>query len=344
MDYIALQERIIAAKLLDRQYGYYAFKIATTASLLVLSIFFLAKVENFALQLLNAAFLAFVLVQVAMLMHDAGHRMIFNSSWKNDLVGLITGNLILYISFDSWKKVHNRHHISPNVIDHDPDIDVLILAHSEEQALRKRGIARFIVKHQTYLWFPIVSLVGFIIRINHFRQLLLKFAHDRANVKYHIIEALLLATGYMMYFGLIFHFLNGEKAVAFILTNYLLMGTYMSTVFATNHKGMPIMKEKLDFLRIQVITARDVKSNPVVDFWCGGLNYQIEHHLFSTMPRNNLSKAKKIVKAFCKEYNIMHYETGFFQSYKEIVQHIRRVSDVLNKTDAHKRVTNPTPS
>ena len=332
MDYASLRQEIIDAGLLERQYGYYTFKIASTLGLLAVSIFVLMRVDSFAIQLFNSVFLAFVFVQIAMLMHDANHQEIFNSGWKNDVVGLIAGNLMISISSSSWKNVHGRHHSAPNVIDHDPDIDIPVLAHSEDQALNKKGVAKFIVKRQAYLWFPIVSLAAFATRLNHFRQVVLKLAIDRQNIKYYITEALLLFIGAMIYFGLVFNFLTFGKAVIFILTNYLLMGFYMSTVFATNHKGMPIMKEKSDFLHMQVLTARDVRGSPVIDFWCGCLNYQIEHHLFPTMPRNNLSKAKSIVKAFCQKHGINYHESGFFQSYKEILQHIRNVSAVLRKT------------
>ena len=117
MDYVELRKEVIEAGLLDRQYGYYALKFATTFGMLALSIFILVKVNNFAFQLLDAVFLAFVFVQFGMLMHDAGHQQIFKASWKNTAVGLITGNLITGMSSGSWSINHDRHHSSPNDVD-----------------------------------------------------------------------------------------------------------------------------------------------------------------------------------------------------------------------------------
>jgi len=80
---------------------------------------------------------------------------------------------------------------------------------------------------------------------------------------------------------------------------------------------------------MQVITARNVKSNLLTDLWFGGLNYQIEHHLFPSMPRNNYGKASKIIKSFCQQQSIQHYEVGVFQTYKEILQHFHQIGAVV---------------
>ena len=74
MDYLSLKKQIIDAGLLERQYGYYTYKIIFTFGLLALSIFLLASLENSAVQLLNAGFLAFVLGQIGLIMHDAQHQ------------------------------------------------------------------------------------------------------------------------------------------------------------------------------------------------------------------------------------------------------------------------------
>ncbi len=94
---------------------------------------------------------------------------------------------------------------------------------------------------------------------------------------------------------------------------------------------MPILEKDspLDFLRQQVLTARNVRAAPLTDFWYGGLNYQIEHHLFPTIPRNKLRKAQQIVRAFCKEHNIAYHETGMLQSYREILGHLHQVGAPL---------------
>ena len=60
---------------------------------------------------------------------------------------------------------------------------------------------------------------------------------------------------------------------------------------------MPTAEDELDFLRKQVLTSRNVRGGRLVDIALGGLNYQIEHHLFPNMPRANLRRAQPIVRA-----------------------------------------------
>jgi len=133
---------------------------------------------------------------------------------------------------------------------------------------------------------------------------------------------------------LIFSQMSFWQGIVFIFVNQALLGLYMGSIIAPNHKGMPMLEKssKMDFLRRQVLTARNVSSSPFNDFWYGGLNYQIEHHLFPSMPRNNLKEAQKVIKLFCQEHEITYHETGMFQSYKEILQFLHEIGAPLRQS------------
>ena len=136
---------------------------------------------------------------------------------------------------------------------------------------------------------------------------------------------------YLLYFGLLFSCLTIGQALLFFVIHRALFGLYLGSVAAPNHKGMLVSDKdtQLDFLHQQVLSSRDVRAHPVTDFWYGGLNYQIEHHLFPTLPRNKLKESQQIVKAFCKESGIPYHEVGFLQSYREIFRHLYQVSAPL---------------
>lgn len=342
MDYLSLRKEVIDARLLERQYGYYAFKVALTIGMLALSLFILLKANSFWLQLLNAVPLAFVFVQFGLLMHDASHQQIFNSSWKNRMVGLFTGNLVTGMSVGSWSINHNRHHSSPNDLDDDPDVRIPFLAYSESQIRQKKGVSRLMARYQAFYWLPLMAISAISVKMNH-QMNAVRMLFKRQNAAYYLLEVVLMAISWTAYFGILFWLMGPLKAFVFFGVHYLFTGLYMGTIFATNHKGMPLLngKERPDFLRMQVLTARNVKGSLLVDFWTGGLDYQIEHHLFPTMPRNNLSKAKKIVETFCKNAGVDYYETGFFHSYVEILRHFRAVSAVLRQPEASQSAVLP---
>lgn len=324
-DYGVLKQMVRERGLFAPQPRYYTAKIGFTLSLLVLSVAFVFLVHNWWLQLLNAAFLAFVDTQIGFLAHDIGHRQVFRGRWKNLVGGLIFGNLLLGMSEEWWIDKHNRHHSHPNHLGHDPDVDVPVIAFTEEQALAKRGAPRFIVRHQRYFYLPITALLALSPRNLSIRFLLRKQAiHPR-------LEASFLAAHFVLYFGLLFSQLGLGMALLFFVVHHALGGMYLGSAFAPNHKGMPVVEDDndLDFLRRQVLTSRNVIGSPLADFWYGGLNYQIEHHLFPSLPRNRLREAQVIVKAYCRGLGVSYHETSVAQSYREIFAELHRVSAPL---------------
>ena len=323
-EYAELKRLVKEAGLLEKNPGHYAVKMAVNLSLLALGIAVLTLVDNVWLQMLNAAFLAFVIVQIAYTGHDLGHKQVFRTSLNNDRLGLFVSFLI-GINRTWWVEKHNEHHSNPNTLDMDPDIEIPVVAFSEDQARDMRGIARLIVRYQAFLFYLLVSLEGFSLRIS---GILYMFGN---RLMFPIAEPIMMAGHIGVYTGLVFLSLPLWQGLLFIAVNQLLLGLYIGSTFAPNHKGMLMLdgKTQLDFLRKQVLTARNVKSSPVNDLLYGGLNYQIEHHLFPSMPRNRLKEAQKIIRPFCEEHGISYYETGVVQSQREILQYLHHVSAPL---------------
>lgn len=326
--YAQLKRLIKQNGLLDRQPAYYAGKTAFTLGLLAVSLVLLFVLGDTWSQLLNAAYLAFVFVQISLLSHDFGHRQFtFHSSRKNDWLTLIFGNLLLGLSRQWWIDKHNEHHGHPNQMDLDPDVDIPLLAFEEKQALDKRGLARFVVKYQAALIFPLSLLQA----ISMLRSSIEFLAAKKA--KSTLVEAMMICAHFALYFGLLFSVLEPVQALLFIAVHRGLFGTYLVSIFAPNHKAMPLLERdsKVDFLHRQVLTSRNVIAHPITDFWYGGLNYQIEHHLFPRMPRNKLREAQPIIRGFCRDHSIAYHETSVLQSYREILQHLQEVGAPLRE-------------
>jgi fatty acid desaturase len=324
-DYAELKKLIKQNGLLDKQPIYYTYKLTTILGILALSIVLLFVIHNFWFQMANAMLLAVASAQLGFLGHDGGHRQIFRSTSKNEILTLITGNLLIGMSNGWWVNKHNAHHSHPNERDMDPDLDIGVLAFSDEELYTKKGLPRLIVKHQKYFFFPLLALLSIDLQRNSIVYLLQK------KDKYHLTEALLLTLHHVLYFGMLLFCLNPWQAAIFLVIHQALFGILLGAAFAPNHKGMPILEKgsRVDFLRRQVLTARNVHSGLLNDFWYGGLNYQIEHHLFPSMPRNNLKKAQKIVKAYCQQQEIAYYETSMVQSYREILGFLHQISAPL---------------
>src|ERR671913_374883 len=327
--YAQLKRLIKQRGLLDRQPAYYAAKTTFTLGLLVVSLALLFILGDTWFQLLNAAYLAFVFVQISLLSHDFGHRQFaFRSSRKNDWLTLVFGNLLLGLSRQWWIDKHNEHHAHPNQLDVDPDVDIPLLAFEEKQAFEKRGLARLVVRYQAILIFPLSLLQS----LSMLRSSI-EFLATKKEAKSPLGEALMICAHFALYFGLLFSVLEPLQALLFIAVHRGLFGTYMVSIFAPNHKAMPLLERdsKVDFLRRQVLTSRNVLAHPITDFCYGGLNYQIEHHLFPRLARNKLREAQPIIRGFCREQCIAYHETSVLQSYKEILQHLHEVGAPLRE-------------
>jgi fatty acid desaturase len=319
--YLELREQIEQAGLLEQQVSYYLCKILFTLSLLGVGLVILMTTSNLRVQLGNAALIAFVFTQLGFLTHDLGHQQVFSSSRRNDILGLIFGNLILGMSYGWWKHKHNKHHNHPNQTALDPDINIAFLAVDENQPLRARFPTRFMIRYQAFFFLPLLTLSVLAMRIKSIAYLLTTKQKNRSS------ELFLIAIHNLVYLGTLYVLLGGFRSLLFCAVHESLLGIYLGLTFATNHKGMPILapETELGFVYRQILTTRNLRPHRFVDYLYGSLSAQIEHHLFPTMPRNRLRKAGIIVKSFCERRGIAYYETGMFRAYYEIIQHLHGV-------------------
>ncbi|MEO3751555.1 acyl-CoA desaturase [Streptomyces sp. B6B3] len=327
-DYAVLSRRVRKTGLLERRRGYYSAKVAVNLLLLAAGWTAFALIGSSWWQLGIAAFLGVMFTQTAFIGHDAGHQQIAASKRVNGLLGRLHGNLLVGLSYGWWISKHNRHHAHPNQVDRDPDIADGAIAFTEEQAGRRRGAYAWLARHQAWLFFPLLLLEGFNLHVASIRTLLRRGGVSTGT---RLAEAGLLVAHLGGYLTALFWVLSPLQAVCFLLVQQGLFGLYMGCSFAPNHKGMPMFAkdDKIDFLRRQVLTSRNIRGRRLTDFVLGGLNYQIEHHLFPSMPRPNLRRAQEVVRAFCAEHRIAYHETGLFHSYAQVLRHLHTVGGPL---------------
>jgi fatty acid desaturase len=319
--YAQLSRQIRRAGLLERRPGYYIWKIAVTAAALVAGWAAFAVVGDSWWQLGVAVWLAVVFTQIGFLGHDAGHRQITSSRRASYILGILHGNLGIGLSYGWWVGKHNRHHAHPNTEDADPDIMISVLAFTAAQAAAGRGVARLGFRYQAYLFFPLLLGEAISLHAASFRAL------TRRAPRLPVVETALLTAHIAGYLTAVALVLSPVKAVVFILVQQGLFGLYLGCSFAPNHKGMPVLAaaDRSDFLRRQVLTSRNVHGNWLTDLALGGLNYQIEHHLFPSMPRPNLRRSQPLVRAFCQQQGLPYCQTSLARSYAQALRHLNTV-------------------
>jgi len=321
-DYSALAAYVRESGLLRRRYVYYWTRLVAVVLAFASIWVAVVLVGNSWWQLAVAAGFAVVLTQIAFLGHDSAHRQIFNSGSWNDWTSRILAGGFVGLSHTWWRNKHNRHHGKPNQVGEDPDIAPGVVVWTQDALEARSGWRAWFGRHQGWFFFPLLTLEGLSLHVSSVRLLVTKGA-----VPHRWVEAPIVITRLAVYVGLLFWLLPPSKAFAFIGVQMALFGILLGGSFAPNHKGMPIIPAglKVDFLRRQVLTSRNIKGGVAVDFMMGGLNYQVEHHLFPSMPRPNLRHVQPVVRDYCQQKGVTYTEVGFFRSYKIVVDYLNRV-------------------
>jgi fatty acid desaturase len=273
-------------------------------------------------QLLIAAALGVLFTQVAFLSHEAAHRQILTSGPANDRLARFLGNGVVGMSYSWWATKHTRHHANPNRVGRDPDIEVDTISFLDEDAAQARGVRRWITRRQGWLFFPLLTLEGL-----NLHMLALRHLVGREPVKGRWTELGLIAARFAVVWTPVFIFLPLGMAFAFLGVQLAVFGVYMGASFAPNHKGMPVIAHdaKLDFFSRQVRTSRNIRGGWWATWLMGGLNYQIEHHLFPNMPRPHLARARDIVRERCRDLGVPYAETSLLRSYGIVIRYLNEV-------------------
>jgi len=280
---------------------------------MIFSFIVIASTDTLWVQLLNACFAAFFTVQLGLLGHDLSHKGVFRSSPTNHFLALLVWSLGCGLSEGRWFSKHNAHHQSPNHIGYDPDIDIPFVFSHTQATLRSPFLQKYIFPYQHILfWIGI----WFVYPYNIFNSMHFLF---REITWRSLFETVLIIIHFAITIGLTFWLLPPLVAILFNVTVFLMIGVYMAMIFAPNHKGEDMLApEQVHNWVHQITLTRNIFSTPFISYVFGGLEYQIEHHLFPSMSRFHYRDAQAIVKKFCQENSIPYHETTWVQSLHQI--------------------------
>ncbi|GAA2482174.1 acyl-CoA desaturase [Terrabacter carboxydivorans] len=322
-DFTALMRQAQVLGLLRRRYGYYWTRLVGAVAAVAAWVAGFIWLGDSWWQLGMAIVLAVLMTQIAFLGHDAAHRQIFRSAGWNDWASLVLANLLVGISYGWWRAKHNRHHANPNKHGADPDIAPGAIVLTPEPPTNPRGaVLRWLVTHQGWYFFPLTLLEGFSLHWDGIRGVV-----SRSDVPRRWVEVGLLMVRLGGFAALVFAVLPPGKAALFLTVQIAVFGLYLGCAFAPNHIGMPLVPAtlRLDFLRRQVLVSRNITGGRAVSVLMGGLNHQIEHHLFPSIARPHLRTIAPVVAAYCAAQGIPYTQTSLPTAFRDVVRHLNRV-------------------
>lgn len=320
--YAGLLGEVKALGLLERRVGWYGCR-----SLLLLVAFLTTFGAVFAVgsswwQLLIAPVFGILFTQTAFLSHDSAHKQVFASGKANEWAARLIGNLVVGLGYGWWQGKHSRHHANPNKVGKDDDIATSALMFVPEDFEDSAGLKGWIRAHQGWLFFPMLTLEG----VNlHFESL--KVLFDQTRPSRRRLELALLSIRLIGFPVIVISAMGWGVGAVFLVVQSAVFGVYMGASFAPNHKGMPIVPKdvSINFFERQVRTSRNVRGGRAMDWAMGGLNLQIEHHLFPSMPSVSLRRVRPLVMQYCADNDVPYTEAGLVESYGIVIKYLNRV-------------------
>jgi fatty acid desaturase len=259
--------------------------------------------------------------------HDAAHRQITRKERPSRLLAMFVANLLNGLSYGWWLDKHNAHHAHPNDLESDPDVYAGAVVFDAGQAGERRGFAGWVTSHQAWLYAPMLTLEGLNLHVSSVLAVL------KPGLRHRRAEAVLLAVHFAAYLALVGLTLGWARGLVFVAVHQAVFGVYLGMSFAPGHKGMPVLPPELaeDPLLRQVLTSRNVSGGRVTEAVMGGLNYQIEHHLFPSMPRPHLHRAQPVVRRFCEDRGVSYAEVSALTTYLTVIRHLDAVGADLRR-------------
>jgi fatty acid desaturase len=262
-------------------------------------------------------------VHAGFVAHEIGHGAVT----RNRRVAMVTGQFFLTfltaLSYGHFQDIHTRHHAHCNRHARDPDMQSGAFSMYLESALEKRGLGWLVTRYQAVLIWILVSIQGFTLKIDSLRFMCREPRRAR-------VDWLVLPLHVAFWIGLPTFVLGFEVAAV----NYVLLtwfaGPYLGAIFLVNHIGTVVLgpdDDDISFFEHQISTTRNLGATRIADFLFGGLNNHIEHHLFPTLPRRGLRRARTITREFCRRHDIPYRETNWFGAAVEVSRYFREVTE-----------------
>ncbi|CAM8929384.1 unnamed protein product [Rhodiola kirilowii] len=331
-DYRKLYYEFVKMGLFEKK-GHVAMRsVVTVLVLLILVVYGVLGSDKMWVHLGSGGLLGMLWMQSAYMGHDSGHYQMMTSRGFNTLAQILAGNCLTGISIAWWKWTHNAHHIAVNSLDHDPDLQhIPVFAVSTKffssitsvfygRKLEFDALARLFISYQHWSYYPVMIFA----RINLYVQtFLLLFSKRKISYRWANILGTFV---FWTWFPLLVSCLpTWTERVLFVLASFTVT-SIQHIQFTLNHFSANVYMgapKGNDWFEKQTNGTIDISCSKWMDWFHGGLQFQLEHHLFPRMPRCQLRNISPVVKDLCKKHNLPYVSLSFWDANVATIKTLR---------------------
>ncbi|KAI4990927.1 hypothetical protein ZWY2020_039298 [Hordeum vulgare] len=322
-DFRRLLAQLSSAGLFERVGHTPKFLLVAMSVLFCVALYCVLACSSTGAHMFAGGLIGFIWIQSGWIGHDSGHHQITSHPALNRLLQVVSGNCLTGLGIAWWKFNHNTHHISCNSLDHDPDLQHLPLfavstklfnnlwSVCYERTLAFDAISKFFVSYQHWTFYPVMGFA----RINLLVQSIV-FLITQKKVRQRWLEIAGVAAFWVWYPLLVSCLPNWWERVAFVLASFVITGI-QHVQFCLNHFSSAVYvgpPKGNDWFERQTAGTLDIKCSPWMDWFHGGLQFQVEHHLFPRLPRCHYRMVAPIVRDLCKKHGLSYGAATFWEA------------------------------
>ncbi|XP_063584098.1 acyl-CoA 6-desaturase isoform X3 [Pongo abelii] len=271
--------------------------------------------------------------QAGWLQHDYGHLSVYRKPKWNHLVHKFVIGHLKGASANWWNHRHFQHHAKPNIFHKDPDVNMLhvfVLGEWQPIEYGKKKLKYLPYNHQ-HEYFFLIGPPLLIPMYFQYQIIMTMIVHKNwVDLAWAISYYIRFFITYIPFYGILgaLLFLN---FIRFLESHWFVWVTQM------NHIVMEIDQEAYrDWFSSQLTATCNVEQSFFNDWFSGHLNFQIEHHLFPTMPRHNLHKIAPLVKSLCAKHGIEYQEKPLLRALLDIIRSLKKSGKLWLDAYLHK--------
>ncbi|XP_049747715.1 fatty acid desaturase 2-like protein FADS2B [Elephas maximus indicus] len=321
-DFREMRRLLEAKNMFKANLGFYFLHLA---QILILEALAWLLVWNFGSCWTVTILISFLLTisqaQSSFLQHDVGHLCVFKKSKWNHLMHKFVMCHLKGFSTNWWNYQHSQHHVKPNIYPKDPDINMgpLFVVGDLQPVKYGKKKMKYINYEKQHLYFYMI-LLPLLMPVYFNLQ-----SMQAVYLQRYWVDMAWISSFYIRYFITFGPFYGIFGTVLLIYFVKLLESPWIAYVTQMSHIPMKMsLEENWDWFSTQVLTTCNVEQSFFNDWFTGHLNFQIEHHLFPTMPRHNYHKVAPLVRSLCAKHGLQYVKKPLLQAFGDIVRTLKK--------------------
>lgn len=341
-DYLELRNQLIKEGFFNTRPGEVVYRLSEILVMHLVGFYLLiAHGNNSVLLSLGLVILGIVQGRCGWLMHEGGHYSMTTNTVVDRMLQAFLYGAGCGMSGQWWRSQHNRHHATPQKLQHDVDLDTLPLLAFNSAILNNKMVMKspFIrqwLRLQGFLFIPVSCLLvalGWQMFL-HPRHIYRVWKRD---VLISGIECASMLVRYWFLFTVVFGQFSWPGALAAYLFYDFVGSAYIFTNFSLSHTHLPVSKpdQYLHWVEYAALHTTNISPSWAVNWWMAYLNFQIEHHLFPSMPQVNHPVISPRVRALFEKHGLVYDSRPYFTCLGQTLHNLHTVGNDAVKVKAH---------